>query len=388
MLRFPATALARVVPDRSNRSLLWLTAGIGYPFIIVGPVAASFIYQTIYGIAFWSAFGHLILVNVVSLTLALIIGALYLRSVAVPLDGRRALIFAIAVGAGGALLRFAGIRIAYAIGLTPFPDVGTSFFLIQLALGMLFIVTITVALLYAVSRERALDEAFLELSRAQVSLAQEEEQVRAEVFDQLHGSLQAQFVAMRQKLVDLASENKDPTVVREVLQIEQDLERAYRDGVQPLTRTLVPAGLEAGLGIALAELDTRLAGAMDIEVRMDPIIETMDNPMTGGIHRDARMAAYRIIEEAASNAMEHSHARLVVVMLSSHLADGSARLDLEVAHEIPAPVTVMEGSGLARMRARARALGGQVAYTSEPGRFVVRASLPLALPDGGRWAGP
>jgi signal transduction histidine kinase len=100
------------------------------------------------------------------------------------------------------------------------------------------------------------------------------------------------------------------------------------------------------------------------------------------------MAAYRIIEEAASNAMEHSHARLVVVMLSSHLADGSARLDLEVSHEIPAPVTVMEGSGLARMRARARALGGQVAYTSEPGRFVVRASLPLALPDGGRWAGP
>ena len=272
---------------------------------------------------------------------------------------------------------FTQAGITYFFGLTPFPEVETQFFVVQLALGLMFVVAIMGAVMYAVSRERALENAFTELSRAQISLAQEEEHVRAEVFDQLHGSLQAQFIAMRQKLSDLASENADSDLVREVLQIEQDLDRAYRDVVQPLTRTLVPAGLEAGLGIALAELDARFAGAMNLEVRIDPVVEAMDSPMTGGIHRDARLAAYRIIEEACSNAIEHSHARWVVVVLSSHLADGSAWLDLEVSHEVPAPVSVMEGSGLTRMRARARALGGKVVYANEPGRFAVRASLPL-----------
>lgn len=382
MLRSPSAVMARIVPDRSNRSLLLLTAGIGYPLVIVGPIAGARVYEVISGIPFWAAFTHLTLVNLASLTLALTIGALYLRRVAIPLDGRQALTFAIALTVGGALLRVAGIGITYAVGLTPFPEVGTPFFVVQLALGLIFVVAITGAIVYAVSRERSLDAAFTELSRAQVSLAQEEELVRAEVFDQLHGSLQAQFVAMRQKLVDLASESTDQDVVREVLQIEQDLDSAYRDVVQPLTRTLVPSGLEAGLGIALAELDARLAGAMDLEVCIDPVIEAMDNPMTGGIHRDARLAAYRIIEEACSNAMEHSHARLVLVLLSSHLAHGSAWLDLEVSHEVPAPVSVIEGSGLTRMRARARALGGKVVYINKPGRFAVRASLPFGPLQG------
>lgn len=377
--------VSRVIPDRANRALWWLTASLGYPFVMVGPIVASFVYAEIYAIPIAMTFGYLIVLNVASLTIALAAGAAFLHRAPLALTSRKAIAFAVSVGVGGSLLRFIVIRIAYPLGLTPFPEVGNTFFVVQLGLGLIFIAALTAAIVYASSREHDLDTAFLELSRAQVSLAQEEEQVRAEVFDQLHGSLQAQFVAMRQRLNDLAAATDDEKAAHEALAVEQALERAYRDGVQPMTRTLIPAGLEAGLEIALAELDSRLGGALQLDVRMDPIIATMDNPMMGGIHRDARIAAYRIIEEAASNAMEHSHARAVEVVLGSHLTEGAAQLDLRIAHSTHQPVVVSEGSGLARMRARARALGGQISYTNESGEFVVAATLPLARPDGGRW---
>jgi signal transduction histidine kinase len=44
-----------------------------------------------------------------------------------------------------------------------------------------------------------------------------------------------------------------------------------------------------------------------------------------------------------------------------------------------------EGSGMARTRSRARALGGQVAYGSVESTSSVRAQLPRARPDEGRW---
>lgn len=378
--------MARVIPDRLNRSLWWLTASLGYPFIMVGPVVAAFVYAEIYAIPVAVTFGYLVVLNVTSLTIALAVGAIYLHRSPYALTSRQALAFAITVGVGGSVFRFIVLRLAYTLGLTPFPEVGNTFFVVQLALGLIFIAALTAAIVYASNRERALDDAFVELNRAQVSLAQEEEQVRAQVFDQLHGSLQAQFVAMRQALVDLASTSSDPHTVKVATDVERNLDSTYREGVQTLTRTLIPSGLEAGLGIALAELDTRLGGSIEIDVHMDPVITTMDNPMTGGIHRDVRLAAYRIVEEAAANAIEHSHARQVDVHVASRLEDGAAMLDLEVSHGVAAPVTVEEGSGLARMRARARALRGSANYGCEDSRFIVRATLPMARPDGGRWS--
>lgn len=378
--------MARVIPDRLNRSLWWLTVGVAYPLVLVGPIAAAAVYRTLYDISMATILLWLWTLNLTILTIAMAVGALILRRLRRPLDGPRALFFALSVSISSAVVRFIVIRVTYPLDLTPLPDVDTPYFLIQLALGFVLVTILSSAIVYASSRERALDEAFVDLNRAQVSLAQEEEQVRAQVFDQLHGSLQAQFVAMRQALVDLASTSSDPHTVKVATDVERNLDSTYREGVQTLTRTLIPSGLEAGLGIALAELDTRLGGSIEIDVHMDPVITTMDNPMTGGIHRDVRLAAYRIVEEAAANAMEHSHARQVDVDVSSRLEDGAAMLDLEVSHAVAATVTVEEGSGLARMRARARALGGSASYGCEDSRFIVRATLPMARPDGGRWS--
>lgn len=382
----PARWLRRLIPDRSNRALLGLTAGVGYSLILIGPVAAAVIYRSLFGIPVAKSLTWLLAMNVVTMTVALAGGALALSRMHRTLDGIRALAFATGIGLGGAAFRLLLVRGSMELGFSPLPEVGTAFLVIQLSLGLLFVAALGSAIVYASGRERALDTMFADLSRAQLSLAQEEEQVRGEVFDHLHGTLQAEFVAMRQTLQDLADSTSDPAAAQAASRVETQLDRTYRDGVQELTRALYPPGLEAGLAIALVELQGRLAGALDLQMEMDPIVATMDDPISGGIHRDARMAAYRIVEEAAANAMEHSNARSVGVQLSSHLEDGSVRLDIRVSHEVDAPVTVTEGSGLARMRARARALGGSVEYGTVDHRFTVRAVLPLVRPDSGRWS--
>lgn len=383
MTASPARLMARVIPDRLNRALWWLTVGVAYPIVLVGPVAASAIYGFTYGTPFLDVALWLWGLNLTILTIAMAVGALVLRHLSRPLDARRALAFALVISISGAVVRAIVIRLTYPLGLTPMTEVGTPYFLVQLGLGIVLVTSVASAIIYASHRESALDAAFLELKRAQVSLAQEEEHVRAEVFDQLHGSLQARFVALRQELSHLAESTSDPEAARIASRVERSLESTYRDDVQTLTRTLIPSGLEAGLGIALAELDTRLSGAIDVNLRIDPVVQAMDNPMTGGMHWDVRLAAYRIVEEATANALEHSHARQVTIDVQTHLEDGAAILDLDVAHAREAPIVVVEGSGVTRMRGRAQALGGRVDLVCEPDRFVVRASLPLARPVGG-----
>lgn len=382
----PAGWLRRLIPDRSNRALLGLTAGVGYPLVWVGPFASAGIYRTLYDIPVVRTLGWLMAMNTIAMTVALAGGAFALSRMRRTLTGWRALAFAIGVGLGGAVFRLLLVRGSISLNASPLPEVSTAFFLVQLSLGLIFIAALSSAILYASGRESTLDTAFAELNRAQLSLAQEEEQVRGEVFDHLHGTLQAEFVAMRQELTDLAATTSDPQAAQVASDVEQKLARAYREGVQELTRALFPPGLEAGLQIALIELQERLTGAMTLTVAVHPIVAAMDDPISGGIHRDARMAAYRIVEEAAANAMEHSNARQVDVDVSSLLDDSSVCLDLRIAHRVDTPVVVTEGSGLARMRTRARALGGSVDYGTVDHRFTVRAVLPLLRPDGGRWS--
>ncbi|MFJ7328982.1 sensor histidine kinase [Streptomyces cyaneofuscatus] len=89
------------------------------------------------------------------------------------------------------------------------------------------------------------------------------------------------------------------------------------------------------------------------------------------------LAAYRIIQEALTNAAKHSHARHVLVRL--HRGEDHLRLCIEDDGRGARPgASRAGGSGIAGMTERARALGGTL--TAEPraeGGFAVRAALPL-----------
>ena len=122
----------------------------------------------------------------------------------------------------------------------------------------------------------------------------------------------------------------------------------------------------------LADLDellrrTRLAGlAADLEVEghATPIPPALD------------LCAYRIVQEALTNAIKHAGAGQAVVRLRWR----PDRLELEVRDDGRGPAAVTAGGhGIAGMRERAALHGGVVrAGAGDGGGFAVQASLPLA----------
>jgi signal transduction histidine kinase len=91
--------------------------------------------------------------------------------------------------------------------------------------------------------------------------------------------------------------------------------------------------------------------------------------------RAVDQAAYRIVQEALTNAARHgaSGVELEVVY-------GDAALELAIANESRDGSAHVEGHGIVGMRERAALLGGRIEVTTGGGRFRVSASLPY---DGG-----
>lgn len=93
-------------------------------------------------------------------------------------------------------------------------------------------------------------------------------------------------------------------------------------------------------------------------------------------------AAYRIVQEALTNAMKHAPGRPVDIAVR---ADPST-LDVSVRNPAPANSAESPNSegahrGLVNMRERAAALGGSFAAGPEAGGWSVRARLPLGMPQ-------
>jgi signal transduction histidine kinase len=87
------------------------------------------------------------------------------------------------------------------------------------------------------------------------------------------------------------------------------------------------------------------------------------------------LAAFRIVQEALTNALKHAPGREIEVRIGYR----SDALDIEVANAVARVNGVRQnGHGLIGMRERAQLYGGSVdAAADESGRFVVRAHLPL-----------
>lgn len=85
---------------------------------------------------------------------------------------------------------------------------------------------------------------------------------------------------------------------------------------------------------------------------------------------------YRIVQEALTNIVSHAEADQAEVELAASGA-GSVRLSVRDNGRGFDPVAVSGGMGLAGMRERARALGGQCRIDSEAGRG---ASIEIDFP--------
>jgi signal transduction histidine kinase len=131
----------------------------------------------------------------------------------------------------------------------------------------------------------------------------------------------------------------------------------------------------------LADLDTLLESARSAGVTVTASITGTPRPLPDGVD----LSAFRIVQEALSNAMRHAPGAAVQVKLFY----GDAALVVEVrndrvrlaARAAGEPGTVLSeggGHGIIGMRERATMLGGYLqASPTEKGEFLVTAALPL-----------
>lgn len=115
-------------------------------------------------------------------------------------------------------------------------------------------------------------------------------------------------------------------------------------------------------------------------------VELVEDQLSETVGDGTQLAAYRIVQEALTNALKHAPGRRTVVHLRSAVPD---QIIIEVRTEGPGsgpakwpgrgPRPAPSGRGLDGLRQRAALAGGElVAEQGADGSFVVRATLPVA----------
>lgn len=205
-------------------------------------------------------------------------------------------------------------------------------------------------------------------SRELVVVAREEERrrLRRDLHDGVGPSLAALALQV-ETARDLAPD--DPEAAAGLLTTLAPRINAVVADVRSLVHELRPATLDdLGLAGATRELAARLSGPARVEVEAVTL---------GQLPAAVEVAAYRIAGEAVTNAVRHSGATTVRVLLRRdpdallvQVADDGSGL---AGDHVP-------GVGLGSMRLRAEELGGRLDVHGAPTGTTLTALLPLAVP--------
>ena len=199
------------------------------------------------------------------------------------------------------------------------------------------------------------------------------ESERVRIARELHDVL-AHTVAVVSMQADVATEalEDDPGATRDALRTirtaSSDVMRELRSmlGVlrnAPDAHSLEPAGSLRNLP-KLAELVTESGLPVSVRVEGDPV-------QVSGL---VDTTAYRIVQEALTNALRHAQASRVDVVVAYQ----PERLEIGVVDDGRGGDVTSGGQGLVGMRERATLLGGTVSAGNAPaGGFAVNATLPL-----------
>jgi len=131
-----------------------------------------------------------------------------------------------------------------------------------------------------------------------------------------------------------------------------------------------PASLAEGLQTLLREL--RPARAVNYDVRLDPLL-------AAALPQDSIAQLLFIAREALSNALRHSQARRIALVLGTTGSEPTFTIEDDGCGFIPAATADHRGHGLDNMIRRAEEIGATLSIESVPGRGTrLRVELPRA----------
>jgi signal transduction histidine kinase len=230
----------------------------------------------------------------------------------------------------------------------------------------------------ALTRAReALAQESAELERALSNLVRLQEEERARIAADVHdGVVQTMVGSLCEIQAAMAHVEADPQLAGTKQARARDL---LRDSITELRRVIYdlrPITLDtAGLAPAIENLCEDLEQLAGIAIRLS----AAGSPCR--FAPETEIGVYRIVQEAVNNAIKHSEADEVQVLirfgpgeLSVQVTDNGSGFSLQ---EAASPYG--DHAGLIGMQERARSLGGKVSIVSEPGHgTTVRAVLPCS----------
>ncbi len=203
--------------------------------------------------------------------------------------------------------------------------------------------------------------------------------VRREIADRLHGPIQTKLLIAWHRAMSLSEQTASfsPEQVADSLkEIAAIIDEVREKDIRELSHAVHPGLIHVALRPALEQLVDRFGSALEICLQFDPVLEAIDSMVDNRIPEEIRLASYRIIEEALSNAVHHGHARSVSIQVG--VANAHLTLSINDDGVGVDDIRSQEGFGMATMRARVRQCSGTLVVQSSPlDGTTVTVSLPL-----------
>lgn len=225
-----------------------------------------------------------------------------------------------------------------------------------------------------------------DLQRSRLLMTAREERMRQETAEYLHGRVQSRLLHAWHQLAacrDLI--DTDPQKAKDLLESVRSLIDAVRENdIRQVSHALHPAVIQVGLVPAIRSLIRQFDGRLEVQLRVDPRLSQLDQPVDNRIPRFLRLAAYRVLEEALNNSYRHGQATRVDIDLAVAKDQEGMALSLRLQDNGKGfnPATLRWGLGLYSIAGRVEQLGGHWNLDGKPGKGTcLTAFLPLRLPD-------
>lgn len=245
----------------------------------------------------------------------------------------------------------------------------TSFYVASIAI--LAVLGVFLSGLFLTVRQRRLADGKLQQLTQRIIDTQEEE--RGRVARELHDGISQMLVGVRYAL-ELTRRKLGPDTGDGLNKGIDQLGSAIQE-VRRISRDLRPGILDdLGLGAALRSLTDEFSARTGVVVSLETVV------FRNRLDDDARIALYRIAQEALNNIERHAMADKVEIVLRGtrqgaelHITDNGRGMVW------PPPARSATGLGLRNMQERAQHLGGALTVRSSPGKgTAIEARVPLS----------
>ena len=218
-----------------------------------------------------------------------------------------------------------------------------------------------------------------EMQRSRQRIVSAQESLRKEIAQQLHGSVQNRLIFLVLRLKQLEATAEPKGVALELTDLREKFEELLEQEIRSIVHQLYPYILRRGFVPALQSMGDQIESVILIEMDLDQELVRKERADRSLIPEQAKLAAYRIAEEALTNVVKHANASKVSVRLETPFG-GWFRLTVQDDGQGFAVEESLEGMGIVGMRDYAEAIGGECVILGAPGKGTqVTATLPLVI---------